>query len=124
MSQLGGISPPSSVTIDSMLALAEFVKNPQHVEYVRDLKAAQEAHDKAAAAAKQLLDDATAAKTKLATDKAAHEKMVAERVASNLAKDEELRTKAADLARRELALTQRAAQNVTAIEAHNRAASA
>src|ERR1700730_10156095 len=102
MSQIAGGSP-TALTMDSVLALAEFVKSPESIDRVRELKAAQEAHDKEAAAAKQLLDDATAAKTKLAADKAAHEKMVAESDASHVAKKEQLRAHEQDLARREAA---------------------
>src|ERR1700726_4639276 len=103
MSQIAGGSPPSSVTIDSMLALAEFVKNPQHVEYVRELRATEESHDKAAASAKKILDAVAAAQKKLDDEKAAHEKTVAAHDAIRRATVEDFRTKEQDLARREAA---------------------
>ena len=57
--------PAATLTMDGLLALADFVKNPDYVERVRELRETQVAHDAALQAAQTVVREATEAQAKL-----------------------------------------------------------
>jgi chromosome segregation ATPase len=101
MSGLGGSAVASTLTMDGLLALADFVKNPQYIDRIRELQAAQVAHDHAAAEAAAQFKQASEAQTKLDAEIAAHKDAMAEKSNMQAAVKSELTTRSADLTKRE-----------------------
>ena len=64
--------PAATLTMDGLLALADFVKNPDYVERVRELREAQVAHDAALQATQIAVREAADAQAKLDAERAAH----------------------------------------------------
>jgi chromosome segregation ATPase len=67
---MSSISPGTgSATIESLLQLADFIRHPEYIDRVRELQAAQQAHDSAAEAAREAAKIVAVAQSKLETER-------------------------------------------------------
>jgi hypothetical protein len=96
---MSSISPGTgSATIESLLQLADFIRHPEYIDRVRELQAAQQAHDSAAQEARDRLAELNSAQHKLETERREFE-------AAKSAAFQQAAKAASDLKMRETALT-------------------
>jgi chromosome segregation ATPase len=97
----GGSAPASTLTMQAMLDLAEFVKNPQWIDRVKSLQASQVAHDSAAAAAKKAWDEVEDARKSLQNQTAGADARLSAREQASTKKEAELISREAAVKARE-----------------------
>src|SRR5437899_4443795 len=91
--------PAATLTMDGLLALADFVKNPDYVQRVRELREAQVANESALQAAQVAVREAAEAKTKLDAAALSHVTKVEADKTERERQAEQLQVKVNNLAR-------------------------
>jgi hypothetical protein len=102
-----GPAPPTALTLEGFLQLADFIQNPQYIDRVRELHAATADHHKTLVQSAAQLKKTEEAQKKLDADSASHAKDVAEFQTQKALSSAGLIATETGLRQREAALKQR-----------------